>query len=450
MKRAPAATHDLTAAESHAQRARDRHSSIGGPMTRRHGPLVLVLPLMLFASLAHAGNRARPGGTLQVALVSPAATVEPLTADAPVDTLRLLLTHQLLCRLVEPSRPTTTTLRLTTPPSLDPKLVTEALQRVAASRTPARALLSPVASWSVSGRAVELQLKSGAPDLERSLCHPAFAIPLGAFRAKGPRLEAFDEQPSGRPHLDGVVLQATDERTAERLFAQRRVQLVLGGSTSDDVPQLFVTAVVVGPGLSALKPAIESTTDRADLARFFVSAPAGPLTGLLPPSLAPPPPSAAVARPAPLTPPRELSLLFDDEAAHERNIAQRLQVKLQPLGYRIALKATPRAQLRGRAPVENEVLLQSFVLPPSPTGALLMWLELGGQKARIPAVLQQLASAPDVDARARELAIQLAAELPVIPLVTRGLGVTAARDVQHLTRDPLGLPRLDDVFLATE
>ena len=157
-----------------------------------------------------------------------------------------------------------------------------------------------------------------------------------------------------------------------------------------------------------------------------------------------------VARPAPLNPPRELSLLFDEQAAHEKGIAQRLQVKLQPLGYRLALKPTPRSQLRGRSPGEGEVFLQSVALPPTPTGAVLVWLELAGQHARIPAVLQQLSAAPDLDVRARELALQLAPELPLIPLVTRGLGVVAAKEVQHLTRDALGLPRLDDVFFAAE
>jgi hypothetical protein len=341
-------------------------------------------------------------------------------------------------------------LRLTTPASIDPKLLAEALQRVSTTTTPARGLLTPVASWTVNGRTVDLLLKGPAPDLERMLCHPAFAIPIGAFRAKGTRLEAFDEQPAGRPHLDAVVLQAADARTAERLFAQRRVQLVIGAASADDVVQLFATTVVLGPGLSPLKGAVESTTDRADLARFFVAGPAGPLSGLLPPSLAPQPPAAAAQRPAPLSPPRELALLFDEEAAHEKSIAQRLQVKLQPLGYRLALKPTARALLRARAPGEGEIFLQSVALPPTPAGALVLWLELAGQHARIPAVLQQLAVAPDLDARARELALQLGPELPLIPLVTRGLGVAASKEVQHLTRDALGLPRLDDVFFATE
>lgn len=409
-----------------------------------------ALTLLILATLAYAGSRAHPGGTLQVALVSPSAAVDPLTADAPVDALRLLLTHQLLCKVVELSRPLPNVLRLNTPPSIDPKLVTDALQRVSTTTTAARGLATPIASWTVKGRAVELQLKGPSPDLERMLCHPAFAIPAGAFRAKGDKLEAWDEQPLGRPHVDAVVLQAADARTAERLFAQRRVQLVLGAATADDVSQLFATAVVLGPGLGALRAAVESTIERQDLARFFVPGPAGPLPGLLPPSLAPQTAPAPLAKPAPLVPPRELALLFDEEAAHEKSIAQRLQVKLQPLGYRLALKPTPRAQLRTRVPAEGEVFLQSIALPPTPSGALLMWLELAGQHARIPAVLQQLAAAPDLDARARELAVQLGPELPLIPLVTRGLGVTASKEVQHLTRDALGLPRLDDVFFATE
>lgn len=413
---------------------------------KRYSALILII----LATLAYAGSRAHPGGTLQVALVSPSAAVDPLTADAPVDALRLLLTHQLLCKVVELSRPLPNVLRLNTPPSIDPKLVTDALQRVSTTTTAARGLATPIASWTVKGRAVELQLKGPSPDLERMLCHPAFSIPVGAFRAKGDKLEAWDEQPLGRPHVDAVVLQAADARTAERLFAQRRVQLVLGAATADDVSQLFATAVVLGPGLGALRAAVESTIERQDLARFFVPGPAGPLPGLLPSSLAPQTAPTPVAKPAPLVPPRELALLFDEEAAHEKSIAQRLQVKLQPLGYRLALKPTPRAQLRTRVPAEGEVFLQSIALPPTPSGALLMWLELAGQHTRIPAVLQQLAAAPDVDARARELAVQLGPELPLIPLVTRGLGVTASKEVQHLTRDALGLPRLDDVFFATE
>ncbi|MFT3706481.1 MAG: hypothetical protein QM817_02325 [Archangium sp.] len=404
--------------------------------------------MTLIATTAFAGNRAKPGGTLQVALVSPAAAVDPLTADAPVDALRLLLTHQLLCRVVEISHPNATTLRLTTPPSVDPKLVTEALQRVNGSTSPLKGLLATAGAWTVKDRTIDLTLKQSTPDLDRILCHPAFAIPLGNFKTKGAKLEAFEDQPTGRPHLDAVVLQTSDARTVERWFAQRRVHLVAGAATSEDVTQLFVTALVAGPGLGPLKTAVDSTVDRADLARFFVTAPAGPLHSLLPPSLGGITTATAPAKPAALAVPREVTLFFDEDALHERNIAQRLQVKLQPLGYRLALKPLPRAQLRSKVPGENELVLQSFVLPPSGTGALLMWLELSGQRTRIPAVVQQLAAASELDAKVKELTMQLTSELPIIPLVTRGLGVTASKDVQHLTRDVLGLPRLDDVSLS--
>ena len=243
--------------------------------------------LLTLSSLSLAGSRAHPGGTLQVAIVSPSASVDPLSADSPVDALRLMLTHQLLCRVVELSRPSPNLLRLTTPASIDPRLITEALQRVSTTTTAARGLFVPISTWTVKGRVVDLQLKGPSPDLERMLCHPAFAIPVGAFRAKGDRLEAFDEQPSGRPHLDAVVLQAADARTAERLFAKRRVQLVVGAASSEEVVQLFATAVVLGPGLGALRAAVESTIDRGDLARFFVAGPAGPLPACCPPASAP-------------------------------------------------------------------------------------------------------------------------------------------------------------------
>ncbi len=400
---------------------------------------VLLLSLCI-TTVALAGSRPKPGGTLQLVLVSPSTTVDPLSADAPIDAFRLSLTHQPICRLVEFSRPAPNTLRLTVPPSVDVKLVTEALTRGNG------VLLTNVGAWLVNGREVDLPIKGARVDLERTLCHPLFSVPVGPFRVKGSKLEAFDEQPLSRPYLDTLALQSADARTAERLFAQRRAQLVVGAPTPSEAPQLFVTALALGPGLASVRAAIESSIDRADLARFFVPAPSAPLNGLLPTTAAPP----ATARPAPLTPPQELSLLFDETAEHERGIAQRLQVKLQPFGYRVALKPLPRADLKTKTLAANEFALRSFALPPSPTGALLMWLGLAGQQSRAPAVLQQLAAAPDVDARAKELAAQLGPELSVIPLVTRGVGVMASKDVQHLTRDALGLPRVDDLFLSAE
>ncbi|PZR07556.1 MAG: hypothetical protein DI536_27180 [Archangium gephyra] len=403
-------------------------------MTARCAVLLAAVSLSAFA-----GSRPRPGGTLQLVLVSPSMTVDPSSADAPIDAFRLSLTHQPICRLVDMTR-SPGVLKLTVPASVDVKFVTEALTRGAP-------LLTNVGAPNVNGREVELPIRGARTDLERTLCHPLFSLPVGPFKVKGTRLEAFDEQPMGRPYLDGLALQATDARTAERLFAQRRAQLVVGASTPTDAPQLFVTALALGPGLANVRTAIESSIDRADLARFFVPAPSAALPSLQPGAT---PTTPTPARPSPVTPAQELTLSFDQTAEHERGIAQRLQVKLQPFGYRVALKPVPRAEVKARAPGANELVLRSFALPPSPTGALLMWLSVAGQQARAAAVLQSISSAPDADARARDLSLQLANELNVIPLVTRGLGVSATRDVQHLTRDAMGLPRVDDAFFSAE
>lgn len=399
-------------------------------MTPTHTPLSVLLCSLLSLS-AFAGARHKPGGTISIALVSPAAAVDALSADAPVDAFRLSLTQQPVCRLVEFSRPSPQTLRLSA--NVEPKLVVEALAR-------GGVLAAQLGAVTVNGRELDVALKSPAPDVEKTLCHPAFSVPVAPFKATGGKLEAFIDQPLGRPYLDAVTLTATDARGAERLFAQRRVQAVAGSATPTGAPQLFVTALLLGPGSAHLRAAIESGIDREQLARLFVPAPSSPLHGLLPDSA----PLTPTAKPAPLTTAQELTLRFDESAEHEKALAQRLQVKLQPFGYRVALKPVTRAQLKGGPPAAGEFSLRSFALPPSQSGALLAWLQVAGQGARAPSLLPQLDSAP------RDVAAQLARELPVIPLVTRGLGVTVTRDVQHLTFDAMGLPRFDDVFLGAE
>jgi hypothetical protein len=322
-------------------------------------------------------------------------------------------------------------------------------QRLQASGAPAAAMLEGVTRVQESGRAVEL---INAPaDLERALCHPAFWTSGGPFRA-GPRgLVAVAEQPEGRPYVDQLVLTPNDARAAERLLAQRRVQVVLGSSQADDAPQLFVLSLIFHPGLAPhLRESLEATIDRADLVRFFVRPPSAPMAGLLPAALGGP--AAAPrrpTRPATLSPPREVTLLFDAGADDERAIAERLQLKLQPRGYRVALKGLGRAELRAHRPAEAELVLVSALLPPSPAMATAVMLALAGQRARISALHAALAGA-EPDAAARAFALQVLPELPLWPLATRGLGVTTSAEVRHLTRDPLGLPRLDDVFLSPE
>ena len=88
-------------------------------------------------------------------------------------------------------------------------------------------------------------------------------------------------------------------------------------------------------------------------------------------------------------------------------------------------------------------MLVNTLLPPSAPAALAVLLDVAGQRAKV-------AQVPADDAKAAKLALDVLADLPLWPLATHGLGVSASRDVQHLTRDTLGLPRLDDVFLSAE
>lgn len=408
--------------------------------------------MTLLALPALAGGRPRYGGTLPVALVTKSVEARPLFADAPTDAVALSVTTTPLCRLVDLAPATGSSLRLALHPGVKPSDVTDALQRVASSRTPYRALLTGVTSWKPGPQHVDLALAGPTADLPRALCHPAFAVAPGPF-LRGAKPEANPDFPDGRPFLDGVTLATADARAAERLFAQRKASLLVGAATpADDAPQLFVTVLVFPTALAPHLPAaIESTVDRSDLVRFFLRPPSAPLWGLLPPSLG----GAAGAtprpqRPSPRTPAQEITVAWDASNDVERAIAERLQVKLQPLGYRVALKASSRDAVRAREPSSSELTLQSLLLPASPTAALAVLLEAAGQRARIAPTLAAVAAAADPDARARELALELLPQLPLLPLATRGVGVSAAKDVQHLTRDALGLPRLDDVFLAPE
>lgn len=402
------------------------------------------------AGLAHAGGRARTGGKVGLCLVAKSTEAEPLYADTPTDAAALLLTHTPLCQLARLSRPSPSVLRLDLPPTVAPELVVARLRGLQGASSPYRALLSGVGRVTEARGGVELL--GAAPDAERGLCHPALAMPFGPFSGAGAELSAVPELPAGRPFLDGVTLSTSDARGAERLLAQGRVQLVLGSTRTDDAPQLFVLALVLPSSVeSHLRHSLDATVDRADLVRFFLRPPASPMPGLLPPSL-----GGATAtpelppRPTPQRPPREVTLLYDESALDHRAIAERLQVKLQPLGYRVALRGVGRRALVNHRQAPDELLLVSVLVPPSPLGALLVMLELGRGRDRIPGLLAAVESSPDVDAKARELAGALLPLLGLWPLATRGLGMTQGKGLQHVTRDLLGLPRLEDAFLAPE
>ncbi|MBL9036871.1 MAG: hypothetical protein JNG84_00020, partial [Archangium sp.] len=348
---------------------------------------------------AWAGGRARMGGTLSVAAVSRSAT--PTSPETPVEAALFALSHTPLCRLAVPSRPTPTTVVLSTSA---PAEVAAALEAVRTGTSPYRALLSAVKRVTPAAGRVELTLDGPAPELEAVLCHPALSVSVAPF-VEG---RANVQHPAGRPFVDGVTVQLTVASAADRLVSQRRAHVVLGVGGNDGGPLAFATYLRVAPDAPAgLRTALEASIDRAELTRFFVRAPAQPLHGVLPPSLGGP--ATAQARPPrPPRPPAEVTvtLAFDDTNDDHRAIAQKLQVKLQPLGFRVSLVPVARG-----ARASSALSLQTLVLPPAPGPALDLIRAVAG----------------DADGQS------------LLPLCLQGLALTAAPDVRRLTRDDYGI-----------
>jgi MarR-like DNA-binding transcriptional regulator SgrR of sgrS sRNA len=403
-----------------------------------------VVLVLLASASSLAASRARYGGTLHIAYAGKPAETEPLYADTPAEAALVSLVSRSLCSpFVSLSRLSPNVLHV------DAKAAA-ALERARSEPTPYRALLSSIGTLTASGSGVDLELKHPWPDLERALCHPALAVPAeGPFRlgAGSGRYLADAAFPTGRPYLDELVVTSSDERGAERAFAQRRAQLALGLPPKDSAAATlpFATFLVLEPKLAAaFRPAFDSSVERADLTRFFVRAPAAPFGESKKPT----------SKPAPLNPPREVTLLFDASLDDQRAVAARLQVRLHPLGYKVALKPLPRRELRAHwAKGDYELMLFAVLLPPQPANALAVTLELAHANELTAKQLPALGAISDDanrDERAKELMQSLLPQLDAIPLYVQGLSVQATPQVQGLKLDAYGLPRLDDVFLGTE
>ena len=380
--------------------------------------------LLLTGTVAMAGGRPRYGGQLDIAAITKSNELDPLFADSPVEAALSSLSSTPICRLTEFSRPSPLTLRLTT---VHAALINTALTRAKTEATPYRAFLTSIKAISVTSTGLDLALDAPAPWLEEALCHPSLSVPLAPY-VKG---AANSRHPAGRPYPDTLVIQRTDSRTAERLLTGQKTQVVVGSAAASDAPQLFATYAVVAPGkdMLALRDAIDATTERADLARFFVRPPASPLFSILPPALggstaAPP----RLPKPSPQKVAREVMISFDGANDDHRAIAEKLQVKLQPLGFRLSLKPLTKNELWASLPPGNAAALslRTVLLPASVPAAMT--------------VLSSLGYTTEANA-----AVTL-----VIPLCVQGVGVSTANDVQNFHRDSLGLPRLDDVFLSSE
>lgn len=454
---------------------------------------------VLVAASALGASRGRFGGSLSVALALKQNELDPLWADTPSEAALLGLLARSICRVdrargvqnvlaAELSRPSPTMVRVVLRPNLrfdDAAAVTA--REVAASwsrvaepgaASPYRALLYPLRgegrqllSAVKSESTLELPLSFPWPDLERGLCHPALSIAdtrsgrlrgVGPFRATAEKgvFKANPLFPEGRPYADSLTVTATDERGAARLLSLKRAHVALGGAddgSASGAPALYSTYLgfrkaKVGPEFRA---AFESAIDRADLTKYFVRAPAVPMSRLLPPALEPaadaPRPPAPGPRPGPA---REVTLAYDQALDDQRAVAERLQVKLHERGYKVALKGLSRRELRAAWHAGSfDLLLHSLLLPPAPGPALSIVIEAAGRRDLLRVHLPALGAIPDAaarDAKARELAGTLAPELEILPLYAQALRVTVAPHLVGLTLDAQGLPALDGAFLAED
>jgi hypothetical protein len=150
---------------------------------------------------------------------------------------------------------------------------------------------------------------------------------------------------------------------------------------------------------------------------------------------------------------REVTLLYDASLDDQRAVAARLQVRLAPLGYRVALKAISRRELRARwAKGDYELMLFSALLPPRSSNALALVLEAAKASDLAAKHLPQLGALDDEarEEKAKELLVTLGPALAALPLYVQGLSLSVGPPVQNLKLDAWGLPKLDDVFLGGE
>lgn len=442
-------------------------------------PRLLLVAGGALALTALGASRPRYGGELRVVVAGSPAPEDPALADTPADAAISWLTAPALCRLDANLRPTpvlTDEITWLGPQRLriglggsraTPAAIAERWERLSRTATlsPYRALLYPLRdegrrlTGRVTDDALELSLAFPWPDLERSLCHPALGIPgnHGAFLANRGRtpLLANPAHAAGRPFVDRLLLAVASERDAARRLELNQAEVLLGAgedSSPAPPPALSATYLAYRPSRvgASLGRSVEAAIDRADLTRYFVRGPAVPMSALLPPALMPQP--TLVRPPPPASENRDVTLLYDAGLDDQRAVAERLQVKLHDRGYRVALKALSRGELRRRwAQGDFDLMLHAVLLPPLPGPALAVVLDLAGRHDLLPTELRPIGALADPaerDAKVRQRAEALRETLPLIPLYAQGLAVRSSSQILPPASDGQGLPLLDDLFLV--
>ncbi len=450
-----------------------------------------ALGLLVLAAVPAVGAaRARLGGTLSVGLVGLRAAADT-DEDSPEATTARAVMALPLCRLLPGPAPLLATferagsgpleeVRVAPRPTarfadgspLRARDVAEAWQRLQGAGSPYLALLQPVAglaealasAMQAPDGTLQLRLAFPWPDLEASLCHPAFTpfrqtpgsaegVALYAGASAG-HLLASHSAPGGPPFPAALAFSSVPARAAARLLQRGDVQVVLGEGAEASV-LLYATYLVYGPqGLPAgAREALEAV-DLEALVRTFVPGPAAALHALLPPALVemPPRPPVTPFHAAAGAAVRPFTLGYVAGVPEARAVAERLQVLLHDAGYAVRLHADSPAGLRQlRRAGTLDAALVSVLLPPVPAPALALVLGLAEDEALLRRELPALGAEADAAARAAVVAQRahaLAAGLPVLPLYVRGLRAGLSSALLDVRRDGFGLLVLDDAWLG--
>jgi MarR-like DNA-binding transcriptional regulator SgrR of sgrS sRNA len=438
------------------------------------------LALAFWASTAPAASRAQFGGTIRFALADRIEESDPLLADTPWEAAVLSLQARSICDLtVILTSPSPTVLRVSLPLNLRkqngaPLTAQEVAQSwlraiLGEVPSPYRALFAGLKNERdrpgiapIGANELQLNLDFPWPDLEASLCHPALALVDGAGSGVGP----FEPSkaagtllhnlwyPRGGPFVDRVLYFSASERALTRKMGLGQVDVALNHAGPGALAGgLYTTYLVFNPARAGpnFRAAFESAIDKSDLARFFAAPPAEPVNALFPKAIDAEPTLLATSRGSPRVS-AELTLLYDATLEDQRRVAERIQVKLHRMGYRIALRPNARKTLRQRwAKRDFDLLLMSVMLPPRPAAALAMVLDLaepGLLRVELPA-LGLISEASARAAKAKERARALAPQLPLIGLYAQAMRLYAKPNVEALGTDAYGLPQLDDAFLRS-
>src|SRR5262249_52802147 len=224
----------------------------------------------------------------------------------------------------------------------------------------------------------------------------------GPFTAnsRGDLLEQNPSFPLGRPYLDRLKIAFVNGRRALRLLSLGQVDVVLGEAEKATAIRspvaLYATYLAFKEERTGadFRADFEGAVDRAQLTQFFAPAASVPMFNLLPQALmqqVPGPASPASKRRT--APP--LTLLYDQALPEQRLVAERIQVRLHDLGYRIALKPVSRSELRNRwALGQFDLMLHAVLMPPLPAPALAVAVELAGGHQLLASELSAIGAEP--------------------------------------------------------